>query len=276
MVTTICRTPPKQIILYESLGWTVPEFAHMPMILGNDKTRLSKRHGAASVEVYKERGYLPEALRNFLLLLGWSPGDDREIIGIEEAIKSFGLWKTSKKSAVFDEKKLEWMNSLYISALSDGDLAEHLKPFIARDQQLENEVHVLGDDYLKKVLALVKSRMKLLTDFLIFGGYFYRDPEDYEPKAVNKHWMVDDVMERLGRLRLGMMDMDDFSERKLEESIRGLAEKLGLSAGQLIHPVRLALTGFGISPGLFEVMNILGKDTVIRRLDKAIRYLNRV
>ena len=108
-----------------------------------------------------------------------------------------------------------------------------------------------------------------------FGGYFYRDPVEYEPKAINKYWVDADVMERLGRIRLSMMELDDFSEEKLEESVRGLAEKLGLSAGKLIHPVRLALTGYGISPGLFEVMNILGKEMVVRRLDKAIRYINR-
>ncbi len=267
---------PKQIMLYQSLGWCVPEFAHMPMILGPDKTRLSKRHGAVSVEIYRERGYLPEALRNFLLLLGWSPGDDREVIPVAEAVHKFDLQNTSKKSAVFDESKLEWMNDQYISSLGIDELSERLIPFINTDTQFSERVAEKGSEYFRQVLELVKPRMKLLTNFIVFGGYYYRDPVVFDPIAVKKYWKDDEVMERLGRVRLKMMDLDDFSEEAIEISVRDLADNLEISAAKLIHPIRLALTGFGVSPGLFEVMCLLGKETVVVRLEKAIRYLNKL
>ena len=273
---------PKQIILFNSLGWNVPVFAHMPMILGHDKGRLSKRHGAVSVEVYRERGYLPETILNFLLLLGWSPGDDREIIGMDEAIGKFKLEDTSKKSAVFDERKLEWMNGQYITSLSESDLANRLKPFTDSDKNLARMIEEKGEEYFLPVLSLVKPRMRLLTDFSDFGGYFYIDPSEYDPAAVKKHWHVPslgkefEAMEYLARVRLCMMECEDFSIESIETGIRNLAEKINLKAAQLIHPTRLALTGWGISPGLFEVMNLLGRDTVIRRLEKAISYLNKL
>ncbi|KPK95748.1 hypothetical protein AMJ80_03875, partial [bacterium SM23_31] len=177
---------PKQILIYKALGWKVPVFAHMPMILGPDKARLSKRHGTVAVEAYRERGYLPEAIRNYIILLGWSPGNDREIITIDEVINTFRLEDTAKKSAVFDERKLLWMNGQYISALSEKELANRLKPYIGQDDDLAKLVHERGDSYLLNVLTLLKPRLKLLTDFIRFGGYFYRDPAVYEPAAVKK------------------------------------------------------------------------------------------
>ena len=267
---------PKQIMLYQSFGWCVPEFAHMPMILGPDKTRLSKRHGAVSVEIYRERGYLPEALRNFLLLLGWSPGDDREVIPLAEVVHKFDLRNSSKKSAVFDETKLEWMNGQYISSLETDELSERLIPYVKTDAQLSEKVVEKGSEYFKQVLELVKTRMKLLTDLIEFGCYFYKNPVVFDPKVVKKYWKDDEVMERLGRVRLKMIDIDDFSEKAIEISVRDLAGSLEISAAKLIHPIRLALTGFGIGPGLFEVMCLLGKETVVVRLEKAIRYLNKL
>ena len=267
---------PKQIVLYKALDWNLPAFAHMPMILGPDKARLSKRHGAVSVEVYRERGYLPEAVRNFLILLGWSPGDDREIIGIDEVIKKFTLAETAKKPAVFDEQKLVWMNGQYITALPEPELGGRLKPFIAGDEDLARLVYEKGEAYLLDVVTMVKPRMKLLTDFISFGGYFYRDPVVYDPAAVKKYWREFEVMERLGRLRLSMIDCEDYSMEGIETAVRALAERLDISAAKIIHPTRLALTGFGISPGLFDVMHLLGKDNIICRLETAIRYLNRL
>lgn len=265
---------PKQILIYKALGWKVPVFAHMPMILGPDKARLSKRHGAVSVDAYRERGFLPEAIRNFLVLLGWSPGDDREIITIDEVIKKFHLEDTAKKSAVFDEHKLLWMNGKYILALSEPELANRLKPYISMDDDLAKLVNEKEDDYLLGVVTLMKPRMKILTEFISSGGFFYRDPVVYDPAAVKKYWKNDKVLERLARTRLRMIECKDFSIEGIESAIRDLADTLNIAAAKLIHPTRLALTGFGESPGLFEIMHLLGRETVIRRLEKAISYLN--
>lgn len=265
---------PKQILIYKALGWKVPVFAHVPMILGSDKARLSKRHGAVSVEAYREWGFLPETIRNFLVLLGWSPGDDREIVTIEEVINKFHLEDIAKKSAVFDERKLLWMNGKYILALSEPELANRLKPYISTDDDLAKLVDEKGDDYLLDVVTLMKPRIKILTEFISSGGIFYRDPVVYDPKAVKKYWKDDEVMERLARIRLLIIECKDFSIEGIESAVRGLADTLNIAAAKLIHPTRLALTGFGESPGLFEIMHLLGRETVIHRLEKAVSYLS--
>ncbi|MFC1555276.1 glutamate--tRNA ligase [candidate division KSB1 bacterium] len=264
---------PKQILLYRSFGWELPVFAHMPMILGKDKSRLSKRHGAVSSDAFREKGYLSEAIRNYLVLLGWSPGDDVEILPIEDVVRLFQLEDTLKKSAVFDEDKLKWMNDKYISALSETLLISELQLFLEQDDDLYKSVKEKGDEYLIGVLKLIRPRMKLLTDFIPFAGYFYRDPVVYDPEAVKKYWMDEKVAERLGRVRLSILDCQDFTIENIEKIIRTLAEELGISAAKLIHPVRVALTGFSVSPGLFEVIYCIGKDSTVRRLENAVNYL---
>ncbi|MFC1492830.1 glutamate--tRNA ligase, partial [candidate division KSB1 bacterium] len=266
---------PKQIMLFNAFGWDVPDFAHMPMILGPDKTRLSKRHGAVSLEHYRDQGYLCDALFNYLTLLGWSPGNDREVVSKEEIIEKFGISDTSKKSAVFDEVKLQWINNQYITAMDISELAELIKRKLVQDIELGRLVEERGKDYLLQVLDLQRSRFRLLTDFIPFAGYFYRGPVTYDPAAVKKHWLKNtpDVLERLARVRLSMKECDNYSEEGIEQDIRWLAEELDISAAKLIHPTRLALTGYGVSPGLFELMLLLGQETVIRRLEKAVTYL---
>ncbi|MFC1732849.1 glutamate--tRNA ligase [candidate division KSB1 bacterium] len=264
---------PKQIILYRSLGWSIPEFGHMPLILGQDKTRLSKRHGAVSVDAYRERGYLPEALFNYLSLLGWSPGDDRELMTRDEIVQRFQIEDSQKKSAVFDEQKLNWINGQYISGMEDRKLAERIKPVLQVDPELNRLVRERGDTYLKNVLNVSKHRLKVLQDFLIYCAYYYRDPATYDPDAVKKYWKGEELTGRLAGVRLAVKDCSDYSLEGIESAVRERADLTGISAAKLIHPTRLAITGFGVSPGLFEVMKMLGKDTVIRRLEKAIRFL---
>ncbi len=266
---------PKQIMLYNALGWAIPDFAHMPMILGTDKARLSKRHGAVSLEHYQEQGYLSDAIFNYLTLLGWSPGEDREIISRDETVERFEICNTSKKSAVFDEIKLQWINNQYIAGMKLTELAGMVRRKLVQDIELGRLVEEKGDEYLFRVLELQKSRLKLLTDFIPFAGYFYRDPVTYDPPAIKKHWLKNtpEVLQRLGRVRLAMKDCGDYSEERIEKDMRGLAEEMDISAAKLIHPTRLALTGYGVSPGLFEMMHILGQDTVIRRLENAVAYL---
>lgn len=259
---------PKHILLYEAFGWEPPVFAHVPLILGPDKQRLSKRHGAASIEEYEKAGYLPEAVFNFLTLLGWSPGDDREIFSRAELIDAFDLSGISKKSAVFDERKLEWMNGQYLNAMGVEEFAG-----VMLKKWQEAGFSVAGDSKVwTKVATLIKPRVRKLTDIPAMTNYFFNDPADYDPVGVAKYWQDDvasvfqSIIDRLGEIKV-------FNADHVEQAFRTQAEELGVPAAKIIHPTRLAVTGQTSSPGLFEIIEILGKDTVLRRLQKAVAYL---
>ncbi len=260
---------PKQVLLYRAFGWEMPVFAHVPLILGPDKSRLSKRHGATAVGEYQRKGILPEALFNFLALLGWSPGDDREVISRDELIQLFDVKGISTRNAVFDEKKLQWMNSQYLAQTP----AEKLTPLVA-DAFVEAGVLTRGwisthQIYFSKVVELLKGRMRVIPEFVEFGSYFFREPDEFEAAAREKHWKTQEVTGYLETLSERLDELDEFTLENTEATVRTYAEEIGLTAGKLIHPMRLALTGFGVSPGLFEVMVLLGKDKVVARLKKA-------
>lgn len=256
---------PKQIMLYRALGYETPQFGHLPLILGSDKKRLSKRHGATSVGEYQSRGYLPEALFNFLALLGWSPGDDREVMQQEELIDAFDIIRVLRKSSVFDEEKLRWMNGQHIRLLDDADLFRRLMHF------LPDDLRGVPEEYLRRIVPLMKERMELLPDFFANGRYFYTDPEEYDTDVVAKRWKAGTIalMQRL----LPRLDASDFTASALEEVIRGAAEKEGVGAGKIIHPLRLALTGAGASPSLFDMMEVLGRETCLRRIRAALERI---
>ncbi len=262
---------PKQILIYRALGWQPPKFAHVPLILGPDKKRLSKRHGATSVSEYQAAGYLAEAMLNFLALLGWSPGDDREIMSQDELIDSFSLTGISKKSAVFDETKLVWMNGEYISRMNDDELVKRVLPILQQHELIKDDQY--SEAYTRRALGLLKPKIKRMTDFAILGYYFFRDPEHYDQEAVKKYWQDDAIADRLTLARDRLSQLEQFDAFRIEMAIRDLAEQLAVSAAKLIHPTRLALTGFGVSPGLFELMELLGKETVLRRIDRAVGWL---
>jgi glutamyl-tRNA synthetase len=266
---------PKQVLLYHAFGWELPAFAHVPLILGPDKRRLSKRHGATSVGEYRKAGYLPEAMLNYLALLGWSPGDDREIMSLDELIEAFSLAGISKKSAVFDERKLEWMNSQYIQRLSGAQLVDRASPFLLESGLISAEELAEKKEYLTRVAELVKTRIRRLTEFADAIVYFMRDPEEYDEQAVAKHWKAEETVERLQLIYERLETLPEFDESHIEETIRGLAEELGVSAAKLIHPTRLAVTGRAATPGLFEVMTLLGRDTVLRRIKKAVEFMKK-
>jgi glutamyl-tRNA synthetase len=254
---------PKHILLYEAFGWDCPAFAHVPLILGPDKQRLSKRHGATAIEEYEKAGYLPEAVFNFLTLLGWSPGADREIFSKEEIVEAFDLDGISKKSAVFDERKLEWMNGQYLNAMSVGDFLEIAQPMMNGKSDKAT---------MLKIASLIKPRVRRLNEIAGATSYFFGDPTSYDEKAVAKHWhdetaaIFDHIISRVDVI-------DDFVAANIEQAFRSLADQLGVSAAHIIHPTRLALTGQSNSPGIFEVIEILGKEAVTRRLQKAIHFL---
>jgi glutamyl-tRNA synthetase len=262
---------PKQILLYQALGWPVPEFGHVPMILGPDKKRLSKRHGATSVEEYRRRGILPETLRNFLALLGWSPGDGREILSLNEMAAAFSMSGVSKKSAVFDETKLAWMNQQYMQKLTEEALTERVLPFLPEgtvDPETEGgRIKVAG------FVRLMRPRVQKLSDFFDQGAWFFRDPASYDPDALHKHWSDASATGVLDGLTVELGAVSAWNAVEIEKSVRGLADRLKLKAGQIIHPARLALTGSGASPGLFELMEVLGAETVLRRLERASEWI---
>ncbi|MFQ5649222.1 MAG: glutamate--tRNA ligase [bacterium] len=266
---------PKHVLLYQAFGWPLPVFAHVPMILGPDKKRLSKRHGATSVGEYERAGYLPEAMLNFLTLLGWSSGDDRELFNRDELIEHFELNGISKKSAVFDEKKLEWMNGQYIMQLDDKVLQRLVMAELISAGLVTEKYVAANKLLLDKILALLKPRVKRLSDVVSMSRYFFQDPQEYEEKGVRKHWKDPQLMVKFEELSGRLADLDIFTAAGIEPVMRGLAEEHGLSAAKLIHPTRLALTGVSFSPGMFEVMELLGKETVLRRLHTAMDYLRK-
>jgi len=258
---------PKQILIYQALGWETPIFAHVPLILGPDKKRLSKRHGATAVIEYRDRGFLPEAMFNYLCLLGWSPGDNREIMTLSEIIEAFDISRIQKKSAIFDQAKLEWMNSEYIRRKDNLELLRYVKPFIEKyGYKFED------DSYLLKVINLMKDRVKTLEDFVSFGKYFFEDPIDYDKEGVEKYWKSE-TGRLLGEFVEVLEKIEDFSAFEIESKLRKFAEEKNVKASELIHPIRLSITGMRISPGLFEVMEVLGKETTIRRIKNALNRL---
>jgi len=260
-------------LLFHAFGWACPIFVHVPLILGPDKQRLSKRHGATAVGEYEKSGYLAEAFLNFLSLLGWSSGDDRELFSREELIQEFDLSGIQKKSAGFDEKKLEWLNGQYLMALTDRKLLELVTPEFLKTGLISNDYVAKNEAYLLKIIALMKPRLKRLVEISEMSCYFFKDPQTYEEKAVKKHWKGPEIIEQLNRLKNRLENLDDFKVSLLEPVIRSLAEELDKGAGKVIHPLRLALTGVSFSPGIFEVMELLGKDRVIKRLKTAIHFL---
>lgn len=263
---------PNQILLYHAFGWSLPKFAHVPLILGNDKKRLSKRHGATAVSEYFNSGILPQSLVNYLALLGWSPGDDREIFTLDELVKSFSLKGVSRKSAIFDPTKLDWVNSEHIKTQSSEKLVDLVFPFLKEAELITEEEFPQKREYLTRILDLFKHRMKTLGDLAKYGRYFFSDPERYDNNALKKYWK-DNTKSYLAEYRSELENSIDFNAENAEFLLRQIADKIGIQAAKIIHPVRIVLTGFAVSPGLFEMMEVLGKETCLRRLDKGLAAL---
>lgn len=260
---------PNQILLNNAFGWELPVFAHVPLILGTDKKRLSKRHGATSVFEYFNSGILPQSLLNYLALLGWSPGDDSEIMTIEELIEKFSLSGISKKSAVFDPVKLDWINSEHIKNLNSEQLVDLVLPFLFQAEIIKAEELPQKREYLVCVVDLFKTRMKALGDIAKYGRYFFCDPERYDNNALKKYWEKDSK-KHLSSFRVELDKLKDVNADKIEKVLRDLAAKLNIPAAKIIHPVRIVLTGFAVSPSLFDMMVVIGKDTCLRRIDRGL------
>jgi glutamyl-tRNA synthetase len=263
---------PKQILLYQALNAAIPQFAHVPLIMGPDKKRLSKRHGATSVMEYERQGYIPEGMRNFLALLGWSPGGDDELLTLGELIDRFTLEGISGGNAVFNTEKLDWFNHQHLLRLTDEELLERLAPLLTTAGLWRQSLATTEFAWVRKVLALLKPRAKKLTEYVEGLRPFLADPTEYDAEAVKKHLSALGVADHLGTLRETFADVE-FDEVALEQSLRQLAQERGLKAGALIHATRIAMTGRMVSPGLFEMLALLGRDRVMRRLTNLIDFL---
>jgi len=252
---------PKQILFYEALGLKAPEFGHMPLIMGADGAKLSKRHGGIAVEEYKRDGFLPEALVNYLLLLGWSPGSDREVIPLAEAVKLFDIKGMTGVQAKFDLQKLRWMNGEYIAAMP----AEGLLPLIKK-MMSEAGKAAPSDDRLLKVIGLYKVRIKTLSEFMPMTDHFFGDEYSVEEKGVEKYISPSGGKDILREFALRLEKINDFSHTATEEVCRRMAEEKALKAGQIIHPTRVAISGKTTGAGVFEMMEVLGKEKVLERM----------
>jgi glutamyl-tRNA synthetase len=262
---------PKQLLLYDALGAPVPRFAHVPLIMGPDKKRLSKRHGATSVMEYARQGYLPEAMVNFLALLGWSPGSgDQELFSRSDLVARFDLEGISGGNAVFNVEKLDWFNQQYVWALSPDELSHQVQPWLTAAGLWQPSFAAERRDWFDAVLQLLKPRAKKLTDFVELGQYFFVDELVYDPAAVEKHLRSHGARDQLLAVRAALDAIDPFDVQITEATVRATAESLGVKAAALIHMLRVALTGRTASPGLFEVAVLLGRPTVQARISSAL------
>lgn len=260
---------PKQVPIYQALGHSLPEFAHVPMILGPDGTRLSKRHGATAVDNYREKGIMPEALFNFLSLLGWSPGGDVEVISKEETIKKFEISRLNKKSAIFDAKKLEWMNSVYLKKLPEDVFIHNALSYIR-----EHEKDLLPEEICSGALRLLRERIPSYEVLLGEYRYFFLKSYPVDPDAVEKYLKTNEASSILSQIKQVLEDLPQFDEAEMEKKIRELAEKSQVKAGALIHPLRVAVTGRKVSPGIFETVAVLGRQISLERLDRTINSIS--
>jgi glutamyl-tRNA synthetase len=263
---------PKHVLLFQALGAPVPRFAHVPLILGGDKKRLSKRHGATSVTEYQRQGYLPDAMVNFLALLGWSPGDDRELMSRAELIASFALDGISGGNAVFNTEKLDWMNGQYIARMSVADLAAVVRPFFD-NAGLGTQALVQDPVSFHRMLELLRPRAKRLTDFLEQGRPLVIDAVEYEREAVEQHLSSPDLAGHVAALVEALARTTPFDEAQVEAAVRAIASARGIKAGALIHATRVAVTGRTASPGLFDVLAWLGPERTRARLTRLLEFL---
>ena len=260
---------PRHVLLYEAFGWEPPAFAHLPIILGPDRARLSKRHGAASVLDFRDRGFLPEALFNFLGLLGWSLDDHTEIIDRETFVRHFSLDRVLANPAVFNFEKLNWMNGLYIREMPEEELAERTAPFLERalDAPVDREL-------LRPVIPLIRERIKLLSEAVEMADFFFLEGQlDYETETLVGRKLAGDPAAALQAVLERVSGLQPWDHEQIEGAIRPLAEELGLKTGDLFGLIRVAVTGKTAAPPLFETMEVLGRQRSLERLDAALRRL---
>ncbi|MCX7911635.1 MAG: glutamate--tRNA ligase [Dehalococcoidales bacterium] len=264
---------PRHILLYQALGYEPPQYVHTPLILGPDRSKLSKRHGAKSILEYREEGYLPEAMLNFLVLIGWSLDDKTEIISRDDLIKYFTLERISKTSAVFNIEKLNWMNGVYIRSLNVEDFTMRALPFLEKGLPPEAK-RPLDIAYVRRVMPLVQERVKKLTEVPALTKFFFVETLDYPAELlIAKNMTRQNTLHALEVSLKRLSELASFDETVLENLLRPLAEELGLKTGQLFSVLRTAVTGETATPPLFQTMAVLGKDRCLRRISLALEKL---
>ncbi|MDQ0188235.1 glutamate--tRNA ligase [Alicyclobacillus cycloheptanicus] len=264
---------PRHIVLFEALGFDIPVFAHVPMILAPDRSKLSKRHGATSVEEYRQAGILPEALINYLLLLGFSPGDDEEVLSREEAIDRFVLERVSKHAAVYDVKKLEWLNAHYLHEMSPDKLLALVWDALAERGWVQPEEGRERLAWVRTALQAAQSRARNVRDVSDGLSFYFRPPVTYDAKGVKKHFASVAVADRLERAADALEAVKPFLLARVEETYRDLAAAWNIKSGELIHPTRLAISGVTVGPGLFDIMAILGREECQARMRRAAQAI---
>lgn len=258
---------PRQILLYQALGYQLPQFAHVPMILGPDKKRLSKRHGATSVMAYKELGYLPEALVNYLVRLGWSLGDE-EIFSMTDLIEKFSLEGVGRSAGVFNPEKLLWLNSHYIKTGDPARLADLLLPFLAAA-----EVSVVGGPDLVEVIKSLQERSATLVEMAAGAAFYYRDEVVFDDAAKTR-FMTAEQLAMLVTVREVLAQQSDFDHDAIEQAFARVMEITGLKFGKIGQPLRVVLTGGTASPGIYDILQIIGRERAVKRLERAIALIN--
>ncbi|HXC33246.1 MAG TPA: glutamate--tRNA ligase [Verrucomicrobiae bacterium] len=260
---------PKQALLYRALGATPPVFAHVPLILGPDRTRLSKRHGATSVGSYRDEGFLPEAFRNFLALLGWSAGNE-EFMRTSEIVEKFSLEAVSRTNAVFDRPKLEWFNTQFLQKLPIAELLPFVKGELERSQLWQPEWAGEKREWFSKTVDLLRPRTRLLPDFSTWARAFFSDVFEYDPQAREKFWKDERLGAMLGKLADALAALPDWNHDACDHALRDLAAAEGVKAGLLINAARVAIVGQAVAPPLFETMVVIGQARVVGRMRRAV------
>jgi glutamyl-tRNA synthetase len=258
----------KHIELYEALGATPPRFAHIPLILNRDGSKMSKRDEGASVTSYIEQGYAPEAVRNYLCLLGWSPKENLEKIEIEEVVRMFDLAKVHRRNAAFDLDKCYWLNGQYVLQMSLARFRELSEPFIQKAG-----IIVTDEAYLLKVLEIVKEKIKLFKDIPDWIGYFFTEEFPLDPEALGKTLNQPGAFDRLTRLRGKYAEVEEWSATGLEAALKQLGAEIGCKIGELVHPARVAVSGRSIGPSLYHMLEVMGKPRVLQRMDRVLHKI---
>jgi glutamyl-tRNA synthetase len=266
---------PKQVLLYRALGAAIPIFAHVPLILGADKSRLSKRHGATDVNMYRTEGFLPEAFRNFLALLGWAPGGDEEFLRTSQLLEKFSLEGVSRTNAVFDRPKLEWFNTQYLQKLPIDELLPEVEAQLRRSGLWKDEWAAgAGREWFSKTVDLLRPRVRLLPDFASWSRAFFTDEFERDPAAKEKFWKEPaKIKEMLLRTADALAALTEWSHDPCDHATRAVAEAAGVKAGLLINAIRVAIVGQAVAPPLFDTMVVLGQERVVRRLREAVAQL---
>jgi glutamyl-tRNA synthetase len=266
---------PKQILLYRALGAELPQFAHVPMIHGLDGKKLSKRHGATAVGDYRHQGILPSAMVNFLALLGWSPGGDREVMMLDEMVELFSTEGLQKKAAIFDPKKLEWMNGQHLSRTPAIELDPIVTPLMLAAGIANSDDLAKRRDWYLALIDLLKVRARTVDDIMRQAAPYFANDIAYEEQAVRQHWKdAASAADILRATRARLANVEPWSTDAMERALRELAEERGVAAGRIFQPLRVALTGMSVSPGIFEVLLAMGRDLALRRVDNALRWLD--